>query len=162
MSKVIYLVGEAVITCPMPEKPHLKWSDEAESAELVRKGLEEAKGSWPDQCLQRAFVEGAKWWEYKRTGATMWQDDQGKAEQAAIDKYGIDPIVASDRTVEDGLDISTFNLKNFEECILLMGGNWIRGSRGGELPSGESVFFSSTAHSQAWDEHNQPTRWKPL
>jgi len=154
----------------MPEKPRLRWSDEAEHAELVRTGLAEEKGSWPDQCLQRAFVDGAKWWEFERTGATMWQEDQGKAEQAAMDKYGIDPVTftkplldAPQSGFDDGFDISTFKGDNYEDCTLLMGGEWVRGFRGGETQSaGEGMFFSNTKRSREWDEHNQPTRWKPL
>ena len=30
-------------------------------------------------ALLCAFVQGAKWWEYHRTGFTMWQSDQGVA-----------------------------------------------------------------------------------
>ena len=173
MSDLITKVGECTIAVPMPAKPRLRWSEEAERAELVRKGLEEAKGSWPDHCLQRAFVAGAKWWEFERTGATMWQDDLSKAEQSAIDKYGIDPVVvpsqiggdfcqlqavhAPKSVFEDGFDISTFHPKNFEECMLFMGGEWLKGFN----VSGEGMFFSKT-RSRDWDEHNQPTRWKPL
>ena len=133
--------------------------DEADLDALAAKGWEEAKGSWPDQCLQRAFVDGAKWWEFQRTGGTMWQSDQDKAEQAAIDKYGIDPVVVERvfRSTEDGFDISTFALRNFEECMLFMGGEWLKGFN----VNPEGMFFSNT-HSRDWDEHNQPTRWKPL
>lgn len=31
----------------------------------------------------RAFVAGAKWWEFEKTGATMWQSDQDRAAAAA-------------------------------------------------------------------------------
>ena len=125
---LITKVGECTIAVPMPAKPRLKWSDEAERAELVRNGLEEAKGSWPEKCLQRAFVDGAKWWEFQRTRAAMWQEDQGKAEQAAIDKYGIDPVVVpsqigadvfqlqsegrANRPAEDGFDIRSEGMLN--------------------------------------------------
>ena len=37
--------------------------------------------------VRRAFVEGAKWWEYHKEGATMWQSDQRLAEVAAEVKY---------------------------------------------------------------------------
>jgi hypothetical protein len=30
------------------------------------------------------FVAGAKWWEYHKTGATMWRSDQDLAEQEAV------------------------------------------------------------------------------
>ena len=29
--------------------------------------------------LVLAFLEGAKWWEYRQTGCTMWQSDQREA-----------------------------------------------------------------------------------
>lgn len=31
-----------------------------------------------------AFVEGAKWWEWKTTGATMWNSDRRDAEAEAV------------------------------------------------------------------------------
>jgi hypothetical protein len=33
----------------------------------------------PDALIV-AFVQGAKWWEYHQTGATMWASDQDQAE----------------------------------------------------------------------------------
>jgi len=30
------------------------------------------------------FVDGARWWEYEKTGATMWGSDREKAEAAAV------------------------------------------------------------------------------
>lgn len=33
--------------------------------------------------LRRMFVDGAKWWEFTKTGGTMWQSDQEKAWQAS-------------------------------------------------------------------------------
>lgn len=30
-----------------------------------------------------AFVQGAKWWEYLKTGATMWPSDRDQAELEA-------------------------------------------------------------------------------
>jgi len=41
----------------------------------------------PDEAKIRAFVEGAKWWEWHMTGATMWQADQELAEQEAKNRY---------------------------------------------------------------------------
>lgn len=46
------------------------------------------EGTWPKDCLQRAFVAGAKWWEFVSTGGTMWASDRGKAEAEAIRRYG--------------------------------------------------------------------------
>ena len=46
------------------------------------------EGSWPQVCVQRAFVEGAKWWEYHKTGCTMWPSDRDTAEDEAVKRYG--------------------------------------------------------------------------
>lgn len=35
------------------------------------------------QNLVVAFVQGAQWWEYKKTGATMWPSDRNLAEDEA-------------------------------------------------------------------------------
>ena len=45
-------------------------------------------GLWPDICVQRAFVEGAKWWELEQQGATIWPADWEKAETEAVKRYG--------------------------------------------------------------------------
>lgn len=37
-------------------------------------------GSVTPDALIVAFVQGAKWWEYHQTGATMWASDQDQAE----------------------------------------------------------------------------------
>jgi hypothetical protein len=54
-------------------------------------------GSWPVECQQRAFVEGAKWWDWQSAGATMWNEDQRKAEAEAVHRYG-EPVAACDRS----------------------------------------------------------------
>lgn len=36
-----------------------------------------------NKALIIAFVQGAKWWEYHKTGATMWPSDQNEAEEVA-------------------------------------------------------------------------------
>lgn len=48
---------------------------------------DEIDGYWPRDDLRRAFVLGAKWWEFHKEGATMWQSDIRIAEQAAEDRY---------------------------------------------------------------------------
>lgn len=48
---------------------------------------EELEGYWPADDLRRAFVMGAKWWEYQSLGATMWQSDQREAEAEAERRY---------------------------------------------------------------------------
>ena len=52
-------------------------------------------GDWPEHCEQRAFVDGAKWWEYRKTGGTMWAQDVSIAEYVAVERYG-EPSAASD------------------------------------------------------------------
>jgi hypothetical protein len=44
-------------------------------------------GTWP-RCVQRAFVDGAKWWEWHQTHATMWPSDRDLAEAEAVRRYG--------------------------------------------------------------------------
>jgi len=50
--------------------------------------MKDPDGYWPIDCKQRAFVEGAKWWEFESTGATMWHSDIADAEDEAIKRYG--------------------------------------------------------------------------
>ena len=45
-------------------------------------------GSWPDECQQRAFVEGAAWWQWRANGATMFPCERDDAEAEAIRRYG--------------------------------------------------------------------------
>ena len=45
------------------------------------------EGTWPADDLRRAFVMGAKWWEYHQTGATMWPSDRNLAEAEADRRY---------------------------------------------------------------------------
>lgn len=45
------------------------------------------EGSWPADDIRRAFVQGAKWWEFYSTGATMWASDQDVAEDEAERRY---------------------------------------------------------------------------
>lgn len=42
-----------------------------------------ASGVVPGNALITAFVQGAKWWEYHKTGGTMWQSDQQIVENEA-------------------------------------------------------------------------------
>lgn len=41
----------------------------------------------PQITLVEAFVKGAKWWEYHKTGATMWQSDQTLAAEEAAKRF---------------------------------------------------------------------------
>ena len=45
------------------------------------------EGTWPENDIRRAFVAGAKWWEFNSTGFTMWQSDQRLAEEEATKRY---------------------------------------------------------------------------
>jgi len=44
-------------------------------------------GDWADDDLRRAFVSGAKWWEYRQSGATMFASDQRRAEDEAERRF---------------------------------------------------------------------------
>lgn len=44
-------------------------------------------GTWDKDDLRRAFVAGAKWWEWHSRNATMWQSDQRLAEQEAERRF---------------------------------------------------------------------------
>jgi len=44
-------------------------------------------GSLAKDDLRRAFVAGAQWWEWNKTGATMWPSDQREAEEIANERY---------------------------------------------------------------------------
>ena len=45
------------------------------------------EGKWVKDDPRRAFVSGAKWWEWTVSGATMWPEDVDKAERAAETRY---------------------------------------------------------------------------
>ena len=45
------------------------------------------EGTWPENDLRRAFVAGAKWWEWHTSDFTMWQSDQRLAEAEAEKRY---------------------------------------------------------------------------
>ncbi len=44
-------------------------------------------GWWPKTDLRRAFLDGAKWWEYVSRHGTMWQSDQNRAAAEAERRY---------------------------------------------------------------------------
>lgn len=46
------------------------------------------EGTWSILDFRRAFVEGAKWWELQKEGATMWQSDRDLAEKEADKRWG--------------------------------------------------------------------------
>lgn len=45
-------------------------------------------GSWPKDCIQRAFVAGASWWQYHQNGSTMFGSERDEAENEAVRRYG--------------------------------------------------------------------------
>lgn len=45
------------------------------------------EGTLPEFDIRRAFVDGARWWEYRQTGATMFQSDRNIAEAEAEKRY---------------------------------------------------------------------------
>ncbi len=45
------------------------------------------QGTWPADDLRRAFVAGARWWEFQSTQGTMWASDSDKAEAEADKRY---------------------------------------------------------------------------
>lgn len=49
-----------------------------------------------------AFVKGAKWWEWHKTNATMWQSDQALAAEEAGTRYKYKP------TLDDLFPSATF------------------------------------------------------
>jgi hypothetical protein len=44
-------------------------------------------GEKVSENVRTAFFKGAKWWEFKSTGGTMWQSDQKLAWEEACKKY---------------------------------------------------------------------------
>lgn len=46
------------------------------------------EGSWPLNCIQRAFVNGAKWWQFHRNGSTAFSSEVGEMEDEAVRRYG--------------------------------------------------------------------------
>ena len=45
-------------------------------------------GTWPAAFTGRAFVDGAAWWLWQRSGATMYPSERDEAEAEALDRYG--------------------------------------------------------------------------
>ena len=50
---------------------------------LAGQSLGAAHGSVTPDAFIVAFVQGAMWWEYEKTGATMWPSDRDHAEAKA-------------------------------------------------------------------------------
>ncbi len=50
------------------------------------------EGTWPENDIRRAFVAGAKWWEFHKTEFTMWNSDRRLAEKEAEKRYS--PLIS--------------------------------------------------------------------
>lgn len=64
------------------------------------------QGSWAANDPRRAFVDGAKWWEWTKSEATMWQHDIGLAEKEAEARFAPtdEPALLSEVTTNNELD----------------------------------------------------------
>jgi hypothetical protein len=45
-------------------------------------------GTWPADCLQRAFVDGATWWQFDAYGATAFPSERDRMAAEAVRRYG--------------------------------------------------------------------------
>jgi len=62
--------------------------------------VDHIEGTWCADDLRRAFVMGAKWWEYRKTGFTMWQSaDIDLAEKEAERKFPHGGIPSKDNVI---------------------------------------------------------------
>ncbi len=72
---------------------------------IIMSWIDNIVGTWAADDLRRAFVMGARWWEFHQTGATMWQSDQRLAEEKAEEYFPGGRLPDSDRkretTIED-------------------------------------------------------------
>lgn len=67
----------------------------------------ERQGNWPATCRQRAFVEGAKWWQFHSTGCTAFSSERDKMEAEAVRRFG-DPMEAAPEEEEDAEELAQF------------------------------------------------------
>ncbi len=54
------------------------------------------EGAWLEDDLRRAFVAGALWWHYRKTGFTAWPTERGDAEVEAERRYPDGRCINSD------------------------------------------------------------------
>ena len=60
---------------------------------------DEQNGSWPVDCLQRAFVDGGRWWKWKTDGWTTFPSEVDQLEAEAVRRYGepaVLPVASTD------------------------------------------------------------------
>lgn len=62
------------------------WLNEDVPGEPVKK--RPVDGWWPEHCEQRAFVSGAKWWQFHKNGATAFGSERDEMEEEAVRRYG--------------------------------------------------------------------------
>lgn len=48
-------------------------------------------GTWPPDYLGRAFVAGARWWQYEQDGFTAWPEEVDRMEAEALRRYPLGP-----------------------------------------------------------------------
>lgn len=78
-----------------PPNDRYEWMDEydrghADGLAAARKLNEPAArtdGKWPNNDPRSAFVAGAAWWEFTKTGATIWASDRDRAEAEAERRF---------------------------------------------------------------------------
>jgi hypothetical protein len=46
------------------------------------------QGTWPEKCPQRAFVEGASWWQFHANGAAAFSSERHEMENEAVRRFG--------------------------------------------------------------------------
>ena len=72
------------------------------------------EGKWPKNDIRRAFVAGAKWWEFHQTDCTMWQSDQRLAEAEAEKRYASQPVNAADEVTQG--EFQTTQFEGVKKC----------------------------------------------
>ena len=60
-------------------------------------------GTWPADCQQRAFVEGAKWCMWHVDGWTLYPEEVDQVEAEAVRRYG-NPLSDQPRKTDEQLD----------------------------------------------------------
>lgn len=46
------------------------------------------QGTWTHDCVQRAFVAGACWWQFHRNRASVFPAERDEMEREAVRRYG--------------------------------------------------------------------------
>jgi hypothetical protein len=70
-----------------PQGNESNWSAWKRTSAIAKAG----NGTWPKHCEQRAFVDGAKWWQFHNNGATAFPSERDEMEAEAVRRYG-DPL----------------------------------------------------------------------